>query len=98
MKRFFSAVLTVACLCAAAPFASADSLDGQLDDALAYAERKGVPAPSREASLYSRDRNLWHISHEGGPLEDPTRPPEADMFIFTVMRSVKVWGSSIVNS
>lgn len=52
-------------------------------DALAYAENKGVPAPSREASLYSRDRNLWHISHEGGPLEDPTRAPDEDMFIFT---------------
>ena len=52
-------------------------------DALAYAAEKGVPAPSREASLYSRDHNLWHMSHEGGPLEDPTRAPDEDMFILT---------------
>jgi argininosuccinate synthase len=32
---------------------------------------------------YSRDRNLWHLSHEGGPLEDPTFEPEASMFKLT---------------
>src|SRR5690606_38186155 len=36
------------------------------------------------AKLYSRDENLWHISHEGGPLEDPTFEPEEDMFRWTV--------------
>jgi argininosuccinate synthase len=33
---------------------------------------------------YSRDRNLWHLSHEGGPLEDPSFEPEASMFKLTV--------------
>jgi argininosuccinate synthase len=54
------------------------------DDALDYAEAHHVPIASREASVYSRDRNLWHVSHEGGPLEDPDHPPEPDMFVWTV--------------
>ncbi len=54
------------------------------DDALAYADRHGVPIASREKSVYSRDRNLWHISHEGGRLEDPRLEPEPDMFLWTV--------------
>jgi argininosuccinate synthase len=41
------------------------------EDALAYAERKGIQVPVRKGDLYSRDGNLWHLSHEGGPLEDP---------------------------
>ena len=54
------------------------------DDALAYADAHGVPIASRENSVYSRDRNLWHISHEGGRLEDPRLEPEPDMFLWTV--------------
>ena len=54
------------------------------EDALDYAEAHGVPIESREASVYSRDRNLWHISHEGGTLEDPNQPPEASMYQWTV--------------
>jgi argininosuccinate synthase len=40
------------------------------DDALAYAQAHGVPV-STSKSEYSRDRNIWHISHEGSILEDP---------------------------
>lgn len=53
------------------------------EDALAYAERKRIPVPATRASLYSRDRNLWHVSHEGGCLEDPWRAPPRDLFQIT---------------
>jgi len=41
------------------------------EDALAYAEKHGIPVPIKKGDLFSRDANLWHLSHEGGPLEDP---------------------------
>jgi argininosuccinate synthase len=50
------------------------------EDALAYAEKHGVPVAATRRSIYSRDRNLWHISHEGGALEDPGDEPDADVF------------------
>lgn len=53
------------------------------EDALAYAEEFNVPVPVTEKSIYSRDRNLFHISHEGGLLEDPWAEPDADMFMLT---------------
>ena len=54
------------------------------EDALAYAAAHNVPVKQTTRSLYSRDRNIWHISHEGGPLEDPWHEPEEDMFVLTV--------------
>ncbi|NDJ61651.1 MAG: argininosuccinate synthase, partial [Chloroflexi bacterium] len=54
------------------------------EDALAYAEEFNVPVANTLKSIYSRDRNLFHISHEGGPLEDPWNEPEADMFQLSV--------------
>jgi argininosuccinate synthase len=53
------------------------------EDALEYAEAHGVPVTATRANLYSRDRNLWHISHEGGPLEDPSVGPSEDMYLLT---------------
>ena len=53
------------------------------EDALAYARAKEIPLEVEEGKLYSRDENLWHISHEGGPLEDPANEPEESMFIWT---------------
>ena len=53
------------------------------EDALEYADAHGVPIESREKSIYSRDRNLWHISHEGGVLENPANPPDEAMFMLT---------------
>jgi len=50
------------------------------EDALAYAEAHNVPVSVSLKSIYSRDRNLWHISHEGGLLEDPWNEPEESMF------------------
>jgi argininosuccinate synthase len=54
------------------------------EDALAYAAAHNVPVQQSLRSIYSRDRNLWHISHEGGPLEDPWYEPDEEMFVLTV--------------
>jgi len=54
------------------------------DDALAYATAHGVPVTSTGKSIYSRDRNLWHLSHEGHILENPWLEPEEAMFQLTV--------------
>ena len=40
------------------------------EDAIDYAESKGISVPVTKAKIYSRDQNLWHISHEGGDIED----------------------------
>ncbi|HUP44286.1 MAG TPA: argininosuccinate synthase [Thermoanaerobaculia bacterium] len=54
------------------------------EDAIDYATERGIPVPVTKKDPYSRDRNLWHLSHEGGPLEDPAFEPEAEMFKLTV--------------
>jgi argininosuccinate synthase len=54
------------------------------EDAIDYASARGIPVPVTKKDPYSRDRNLWHLSHEGGPLEDPSFEPEASMFKLTV--------------
>jgi argininosuccinate synthase len=55
------------------------------EDALAYARSRRIPLGGiDETKLYSRDENLWHISHEGGPLEDPAFEPEESMYLWTV--------------
>jgi argininosuccinate synthase len=53
------------------------------EDALDYAAIHGVPVTATREKIYSRDRNIWHVSHEGGPLEDPDFEPEEDMFLLT---------------
>ncbi|MCB0045309.1 MAG: argininosuccinate synthase [Caldilineaceae bacterium] len=53
-------------------------------DALDYAAEYNVPVKATEDRIYSQDRNLWHLSNEGGPLEDPWNEPPADMFEWTV--------------
>jgi argininosuccinate synthase len=53
------------------------------EDAIAYAEAHNVPVAATREKIYSRDRNIWHISHEGGILEDPASPPPADLFMLT---------------
>lgn len=54
------------------------------EDALAYARAHNVPVSASLKSIYSRDRNLWHLSHEGGILEDPACEPDEAMFQLTV--------------
>jgi argininosuccinate synthase len=49
-----------------------------------YAESRGIEVPVTAKKPYSMDRNLLHISYEGGVLEDPWRAPEKDMFLLTV--------------
>jgi argininosuccinate synthase len=50
---------------------------------IAFAERKGIPIPVTAEKPYSMDRNLLHVSFEGGILEDPWREPYDDMFVLT---------------
>ncbi|HZS96678.1 MAG TPA: argininosuccinate synthase [Terriglobales bacterium] len=45
------------------------------EDCLDYAEAHGIPVAQSREKIHSRDRNLWHISHEGGELEDAGNPP-----------------------
>ena len=45
------------------------------EDAIAYAEKHKVPVEQSKKNIYSRDRNIWHLSHEGGELEDPAIAP-----------------------
>jgi argininosuccinate synthase len=54
------------------------------EDALAYARRHGVPVDQTKKDLFSRDGNLWHLSHEGGNLEDVWDAPQKGMFKLTV--------------
>jgi argininosuccinate synthase len=54
------------------------------EDAIAYAEKRGIPVPVTKAKPYSSDANLWHISYEGGILEDPENEYDESMFQMTV--------------
>jgi argininosuccinate synthase len=54
------------------------------EDALAYAKAHGVPVDQSPRDMFSRDGNLWHLSHEGGNLEDPWDAPRKEMFKLTV--------------
>jgi argininosuccinate synthase len=54
------------------------------EDALDYAEARGIPVEASRTKIYSRDRNLWHLSHEGAELEDPNNEPKPDMWQLTV--------------
>ncbi|MEJ7617994.1 MAG: argininosuccinate synthase, partial [Pyrinomonadaceae bacterium] len=53
-------------------------------DLIAYAEKFGIPVTATHAKPYSTDRNLMHVSYEGGILEDPWAEPPADIFQMTV--------------
>jgi argininosuccinate synthase len=53
------------------------------EDAIAYAAARNIPVAATKEKIYSRDRNLWHISHEGGILEDPAQGPPKDVFMLT---------------
>src|SRR5689334_24503723 len=53
------------------------------EDAIAYAEAHGIPVAATRQKIYSRDANLWHLSHEGGVLEDPNAAPPDDLLQLT---------------
>jgi argininosuccinate synthase len=54
------------------------------EDAIAYARAHNIPIEQTTANIYSRDRNIWHLSHEGGVLEDPANEPEEAMWQWIV--------------
>ena len=54
------------------------------EDAIAYAEKHHIPVAATKEKIYSRDRNIWHISHEGGVLEQPQTAPPDDLFMLTM--------------
>jgi len=51
--------------------------------AVEYAEERGIPIAQSKKSIYSRDRNLWHISHEGAELESPANEPQDGVFVLS---------------
>ncbi|MGH9660796.1 MAG: argininosuccinate synthase [Bryobacteraceae bacterium] len=53
------------------------------EDALNYAASRNVPVSASTTKIYSRDRNIWHISHEGGALEDPANPAPDEIWMLT---------------
>ncbi|NNM85204.1 MAG: argininosuccinate synthase [Phycisphaerales bacterium] len=52
--------------------------------AIEYAKEKGIPIVQSVKKIYSRDRNLWHISHEGADLEDPANEPLDNLWVMSV--------------
>ena len=54
------------------------------EDAIAYARAHSIPIEQTTANMYSRDRNIWHLSHEGGVLEDPANAPDEAMWQWVV--------------
>jgi argininosuccinate synthase len=54
------------------------------EDLLAYLAKHRVPTTASATKIYSRDGNIWHLSHEGGALEDPWNSPPKDLWIRTV--------------
>jgi len=54
------------------------------ESAIDYANKKGVPVDQSKKKIYSRDRNLWHISHEGADLESPANEPQDDLWVMSV--------------
>src|SRR5919204_3997766 len=54
------------------------------EDAIDYAASHGVPITATRQKIHSRDRNLWHVSHEGGELEDPANAPFDSTWQWTV--------------
>jgi len=53
------------------------------EDAIEYARQHNVPISQTTTKIYSRDRNIWHISHEGGALEDPANAAPEEIWMLT---------------
>lgn len=51
--------------------------------AIDYAKKHKIPIEQSKKNIYSRDRNLWHISHEGADLEDPANEPKDNLFVIS---------------
>src|SRR4051812_49376689 len=66
------------------------------EDAIAYAAKHKVPVAATKDKIYSRDANIWHLSHEGGVLENPGAEPPADLYQLTTHPSVAPDESEVV--
>ena len=55
------------------------------ESAIDYAQRHGIPIPVSKKKIYSQDRNLWHISHEGAEIEQPGSEPNWEACLTTVV-------------
>jgi argininosuccinate synthase len=53
------------------------------EDAIDYAKSRNIPISASTTKIYSRDRNIWHISHEGGALESPANAAPDDIWMLT---------------
>lgn len=53
------------------------------EDAIDYANSKGVEVTATKEKIYSNDKNIWHVSHEGGDLEDPRNEHKTSMYFMT---------------
>ncbi len=53
------------------------------EDAIEYARKHNIPIAQSTTKIYSRDRNIWHISHEGGALEDPANAAPEEIWMLT---------------
>ncbi len=51
--------------------------------AVEYAKARGIPIDATKKKIYSRDRNLWHISHEGADLESPANEPQDNLWVIS---------------
>jgi len=51
--------------------------------AVDYANKHGIPIDQSKKKIYSRDRNIWHISHEGADLEDPANEPKDELWVMS---------------
>src|ERR1700685_794792 len=54
------------------------------EEAIAYAQSHNIPVDQTKKNIYSRDRNIWHLSHEGGVLEAPANEPDEAMWQWVV--------------
>ena len=67
-----------------APWKDPDFTLTSREAAVEYAQARKIPIPVSKKKIYSRDRNLWHISHEGADLEDPANEPKDDLWVMSV--------------
>ncbi len=61
----------------------ADGLNDR-ETAIDYAQKHRIPIVQSKKKIYSQDRNLWHISHEGGEIEDPAQEPREEVYTISV--------------
>ena len=67
------------------------------EDAIEYAQKRNIPIPVTKQDNYSRDRNIWHLSHEGLDLEDPWNEPKYDKLLKLIVPPEKAPDSPGIN-